>query len=148
MSTYHNNTVLTVWMINKAGGLIYFKEFSSFHSQLSSNDALIIASTLQSVHAISAGILPNSGGFTHIFYERNEKEGKNAFWLYLFQTPTGLKFMLTVPAKFLDAQAFLRKVYELYVDYALKNYYYTLEMPVRSEQFDYQLLKLVNANRK
>lgn len=35
--------------------------------------------------------------------------------------------------------ALLRRVYELYADYALKNPFYSLEMPIRCELFDEHL---------
>ncbi|NXT93744.1 TPPC4 protein, partial [Anhinga rufa] len=37
--------------------------------------------------------------------------------------------------------ALLRKIYEIYSDFALKNPFYSLEMPIRCELFD-QNLKL------
>jgi hypothetical protein len=147
-------TVYTVWVINKAGGLIFFREFStSPHRKLSANDTLVIASTLQSVHALTGTMLCNAkassssgsnsflpappAGFTRITY-------RNAYALHCLATPTGLKFMVTCGPRvpIADAQALLRRVYELYVEYALKNYFYTPDMPIRCEQFDFQLNKL------
>ena len=144
--------IYTVWVINKAGGLVYFKEFQSFHSKMTSNDALVIASTFQSIHAISVQLFPDTSGFSKIVYNSAGPDSPSSFTLHLFQTPTGLKFMCTTTnspsltskhSSYPDGQSFLKKVYELYVDYALKNYYYMPEMPIRCEQFDYQLDRLV-----
>jgi hypothetical protein len=143
--------IYTVWVINKAGSLVYFKEFQPFHSKITSNDALVIASTFQSIHAISIQLFPDTLGFSKIVYNSGSSDPSATFTLHLFQTPTGLKFMCTTTNSpsptgkhsIQDGQSFLKKVYELYVDYALKNYYYTLEMPIRCEQFDYQLDRLV-----
>jgi len=67
------------------------------------------------------------------------------FILYCLQSPTGLKLMLTAsPDTSVDScKSSLKKIYELYIDYALKNPYYKLEMPIRSEIFEHQLVKSV-----
>ena len=36
-------------------------------------------------------------------------------------------------------EALLRKIHEIYADYALKNPFYSLEMPIRCELFDEHL---------
>lgn len=138
--------IYTVWVINKAGGLVYFKEFQPFHAKISSNDALVIASTLQSVHAISTRI--HASGFKRITITPKHTAG---YTVHIFHTPTGLKFLATCTPSDTQVEAFLKKVYELYVDYALKNYFYTPEMPIRCDQFDHHLAKLVtttNNNKK
>lgn len=40
-------------------------------------------------------------------------------------------------------EQFLKKMYELYADYALKNPFYSLEMPIRCELFDTNLQALL-----
>ena len=35
-----------------------------------------------------------------------------------------------------NAETVLKKVYELYADYVMKNPFYSLEMPIRSEKFE------------
>jgi len=39
----------------------------------------------------------------------------------------------------------LKTIYELYADYVLKNPFYELEQPIRCEQFDIQLDRLVSS---
>ncbi len=39
----------------------------------------------------------------------------------------------------LRLEILLRKIYELYADYVLKNPFYSLEMPIRCELFDQNL---------
>ncbi len=39
----------------------------------------------------------------------------------------------------------IRRVYELYADYVMKNPFYQMEMPVRCEAFDRELLKYIRA---
>lgn len=52
---------------------------------------------------------------------------------------SGVKFMLISDPKHIGVDALLQKVYELYSDYALKNPFYSLEMPIRCELFDEHL---------
>jgi trafficking protein particle complex subunit 4 len=42
-----------------------------------------------------------------------------------------------------NVEAILRKIYELYADYVVKNPFYTPDMPIRCERFDTALAKLV-----
>lgn len=42
----------------------------------------------------------------------------------------------------------LKKIYELYADYALKNPFYSLEMPIRCELFDTHLQALLDQVEK
>lgn len=42
----------------------------------------------------------------------------------------------------------LRKIYELYADFALKNPFYSLEMPIRCELFDTNLQALLETVEK
>ena len=39
----------------------------------------------------------------------------------------------------------LRRVYDLYCDYVLKNPFYEVEMPIRCELFDQNLFRLINS---
>lgn len=42
----------------------------------------------------------------------------------------------------------LKKIYELYADYVLKNPFYSLEMPIRCELFDANLQSLLEQMEK
>ena len=42
-----------------------------------------------------------------------------------------------------NVESILRKIYELYADFVLKNPFYTPDMPIRCERFDTALQKLV-----
>ncbi|RLV93708.1 hypothetical protein DV515_00013397 [Chloebia gouldiae] len=53
----------------------------------------------------------------------------------------GIKFMVLADPRQTGIDALLRKIYEIYSDFALKNPFYSLEMPIRCELFD-QNLKL------
>jgi hypothetical protein len=96
-----------------------------------------------SVHAITAQIspVPNSSGI--------EVLETDAFRLQCFQThtgrphhaslTTGTKFLLITEPRQPNVDTVLRRVYELYSDYVMKNPFYQLEMPIRCEEFDRHL---------
>jgi trafficking protein particle complex subunit 4 len=57
-----------------------------------------------------------------------------------FNTQTGIKFLLfTDTLQTGVTEATMRRVYELYADYVMKNPFYQLEMPVRCDMFDRKL---------
>jgi trafficking protein particle complex subunit 4 len=61
------------------------------------------------------------------------------FKLYCFHTITGLKFIAIADSKQPNVETFLRKAYEIYADYALKNPFYLMDQPIRSDLFDFNL---------
>ncbi|KAF7625273.1 hypothetical protein AFLA_002145 [Aspergillus flavus NRRL3357] len=61
------------------------------------------------------------------------------FRLTCFQTLTGTKFLLFTDPMMGNIDVVMKKVYELYADYVMKNPFYQLEMPVRCEAFDRHL---------
>lgn len=63
------------------------------------------------------------------------------FRLQCFQTLTGTKFLLFTEPQQPNVDTILRRVYDLYSDYVMKNPFYQTEMPVRCEAFDRGLLK-------
>ncbi|NXI56002.1 TPPC4 protein, partial [Chloroceryle aenea] len=89
--------------------------------RLSSNEKLMLASMFH-----SSGI---------------EMLETDTFKLHCFQTLTGIKFVVLADPRQAGIDSLLRKIYEIYSDFALKNPFYSLEMPIRCELFD-QNLKL------
>ncbi|XP_038817090.1 uncharacterized protein LOC120018145 isoform X2 [Salvelinus namaycush] len=61
------------------------------------------------------------------------------FKLHCFQTLTAIKFIVLTDPRQSGIDALLRKIYEIYSDFALKNTFYSLEMPIRCELFDQNL---------
>lgn len=59
--------------------------------------------------------------------------------LYCFHTITGIKFIAVADSRQQNVEPFLRKTYEIYSDYALKNPFYLLDQPIRSDLFDLNL---------
>ncbi|GAA5916840.1 hypothetical protein JCM6882_006370 [Rhodosporidiobolus microsporus] len=128
-SSVSSSTSFGLWIINKAGGLIYSRTYAEGLAQLNSNDYLILASTFHSIHAIAARISPTPGSSG---VETIEAE---TFKMTCLQTPTGIKFVLLTTPSHPSPDAVLKRVYETYADH-LKDPFYTVEMPIRSETFD------------
>uniref|UniRef100_A0AAA9TG80 Trafficking protein particle complex subunit n=1 Tax=Bos taurus TaxID=9913 RepID=A0AAA9TG80_BOVIN len=59
----------------------------------------------------------------------------------LTKVGSGIKFVVLADPRQAGIDSLLRKIYEIYSDFALKNPFYSLEMPIRCELFD-QNLKL------
>ncbi|KAJ6014328.1 hypothetical protein N7540_008919 [Penicillium herquei] len=158
-----SRAVFSLIIINKAGGLIYQREFQAGLRKLSTNDYLVLAGTFHGVHAITRSITPKlplqntaspvasspgtsaptTSGFSYpnpgvpvsgIEYLETDK-----FRLTCFQTLTGTKFLLFTDPMTGTVETIVNKIYELYADYVMKNPFYQLEMPIRCEAFDRHL---------
>jgi len=112
-----------LFIVNKAGGLIYSRELTP-GSRLAGNELLMLASTFHSLHAISKQLAPvASGGIAVV--------DAPTFSLHCMESPTGVKFFVTARPQTPNVPGFLRKAYELYADYVLKNPFYEIDMPIR-----------------
>ncbi|KAF8929003.1 Sybindin-like family-domain-containing protein [Dissophora ornata] len=131
--------IFSIYIINKAGGLVYNKDYSEGLSKLTSNEYLVLAGTFHGVHAITSKIspVPGSSGI--------EMLETDTFRIHCFQTLTGTKFLLVADPQQPSIDHTMKKIYEVYSDYCVKNPFQNPEMPIRSEQFDVHLLKLVKA---
>ncbi|KRZ61062.1 Trafficking protein particle complex subunit 4, partial [Trichinella nativa] len=97
---------------------------------LTANEKIILSSMFHSFHAIGAQLSPclGSGGICQLITD--------TFRLQCFQSYTGLKFLAICDLCTGDLEPLLHRLYELYSDYALKNPFYSLDMPIRCELFD------------
>uniref|UniRef100_L7M539 Trafficking protein particle complex subunit n=1 Tax=Rhipicephalus pulchellus TaxID=72859 RepID=L7M539_RHIPC len=101
--------------------------------RLTTNERIVLASTFHSFYAIASQLSPEpkSSGI--------EVLEAGAFRLHCYQTVTGIKFIVLADARQASLEPLLRRLFELYADYALKNPFYSLEMPIRCELFDTNL---------
>ncbi|KAF9098244.1 hypothetical protein BGX29_000027 [Mortierella sp. GBA35] len=131
--------IFSIYIINKAGGLVYNKDYSEGLNKLSSNEYLVLAGTFHGVHAITSKIspVPGSSGI--------EMLETDTFRIHCFQTLTGTKFLLVADPQQPSIDLTMKRIYETYSDYTVKNPFQNPEMPIRSEQFDVHLLKLVKS---
>lgn len=131
--------IFGLWVINKAGGLVYHRSFGDGLPQLTANEYLIIAGTLHGIHAITSRLSPTgpSSGTQVI-------EGET-FKLNILLTHTGTKFILLTSLVEPTADAMLQKVYEIYAEAVMKNPFHTPEMPIRTEGFDTKITALLGS---
>ncbi|KAI2466379.1 Sybindin-like protein [Annulohypoxylon bovei var. microspora] len=161
--------VLALTVINKAGGLIYNRTFGEGLNQLNTNDYLVLAGTFHGVHAITARLNPLKG----LTYSQQQQQApltaggvpiptrpeppsglevmeSENFRLQCFNTLTGTKFLLFTDTMQTNVDLTIRKIYDLYSDYVMKNPFYQLEMPIRCEAFDRKLnsyIREINSSR-
>lgn len=111
--------IYSIYILNKAGGLIYQADLNPGLSKLSVNDYLVLAGTLHGVHAIATRLRPEnahgnqedpasinasiiSTGKAHTPDSNRlglQSIETDYFSLYIFQTLTGIKFFIvTSPA--------------------------------------------------
>ncbi|KAJ7461485.1 transport protein particle complex subunit [Mycena latifolia] len=129
--------IFGLWVINKAGGLVYQRNFAEGLAQLTSNEYLVLAGTLHGIHAITSRLSPmgSSSGAQVI-------EGES-FKMTILLTATATKFVLLTSLTEPNPDNVLQKVYEIYSDAVMKNPFHTPEMPIRSEGFDTRIAALI-----
>ncbi|KAK3394048.1 Sybindin-like protein [Podospora didyma] len=148
-------TIFALIIINKAGGLIYNKTFHEAGlNKISTNDYLVLAGTFHGVHAITTRLNPvkapsNRTSMQSGILTRPDPpsglevlESEN-FRLQCFTTLTGIKFLLFTDTTQANVDLTIRRIYEMYSDYVMKNPFYQLEMPIRCDMFDRKLLSYI-----
>lgn len=110
--------------------------------KMTTNEKIFLASMFYPLFAIACQLSPEpkSSGI--------EILEADTFTLHCFQTLTGVKFIVISETGLSGIDILLRKIYELYSDYALKNPFYSLEMPIRCELFDNKLQALLDVVEK
>lgn len=97
------------------------------------NEKIVLASMFYPLHALAVQLSPDQGS------SGIQELETDTFKLYCTQTVTGVKFLVVCDPKQMGIEQLLDKIYELYADYALKNPFYSLEMPIRADLFDQNL---------
>jgi len=110
--------------------------------KMTTNEKIFLASMFYPLFAIASQLSPEpkSSGI--------EVLEADSFSLHCFQTLTGVKFMLISEVGSTNIEILLKKIYEFYSDYVLKNPFYSLEMPIRCELFDIKLKGLLEQIEK
>ncbi|CAE1225188.1 TRAPPC4 [Acanthosepion pharaonis] len=101
--------------------------------KLTTNEKIMLASMFHSLYTISCQLSPEprSSGI--------EMLETDTFKLHCFQSMTGIKFIALTDPRQVGVDQLLKKLYEVYSDYALKNPFYSLDMPIRCELFETNL---------
>eukprot|EP01100_Stratorugosa_tubuloviscum_P014626 TRINITY_DN7943_c0_g1_i2.p1 TRINITY_DN7943_c0_g1~~TRINITY_DN7943_c0_g1_i2.p1 ORF type:complete len:139 (+),score=42.01 TRINITY_DN7943_c0_g1_i2:55-471(+) len=133
--------VFSLYIINKSGGLIYQSDFSKDAAKHPPNTHLRLGSTFHSMYTIASRIGPmgNSSGIQIL--------ESDSFRLQCLQVPTGTTFFIIASKNHNGLENLLRIIYELYVDYVLKNPFYELEQPIHCQLFDMNLEKLLRTDK-
>ncbi|XP_013380242.1 trafficking protein particle complex subunit 4 [Lingula anatina] len=101
--------------------------------KLTVNEKIMLASMFHSLFAIGSQLSPepHSSGI--------EVLETDVFKLHCFQTMTGIKFIVLTDLRQGAVDGLLKKLYEVYSDFALKNPFYSIDMPIRCELFEQNL---------
>ncbi|CCG22445.1 Trs23 protein [Candida orthopsilosis Co 90-125] len=163
----------SILILNKAGGLIYQNEIQPGLSKLTANDYLVLAGTLHGVHAIGSKLTSTINSTTSSKSAEDSNSQHNAqilstgrqmssnsnrtglksvetdlFNLYIFQTVSGLKFVLvTMPnldsVEVQRTNDLFKHLYVAYSDYVMKNPFYSMDMPIKSSLFDAKVREIL-----
>ncbi|XP_063700720.1 trafficking protein particle complex subunit 4 [Culicoides brevitarsis] len=110
--------------------------------KMTTNERIYLASMFYPLFAIASQLSPEpkSSGI--------ELLEADTFKMNCFQTLTGVKFIIVTKTFQIGIDLLLRKIYELYSDYVLKNPFYALEMPIRCELFEKNLKEILDQVEK
>lgn len=110
--------------------------------RLSSNQKIMMASMFHSLFAISVQLSPvhKSSGI--------RKLETDTFVIHCNQTKTGVKFVVLSDAYQSGVESLLHRLHAIYSDFALKNPFYSLEMPIRAELFDSHVVSAIELTEK
>lgn len=105
---------------------------------LKTNEKIMLASMFHSLFAFGSQLSPetNSSGIHTM--------ETDSFKLHCHQTLTGVKFVILTDPRQAHVDSILKKLYEVYSDYALKNPFYSLDMPVRGDLFLHNLQQVID----
>ena len=100
---------------------------------LRTNEKLMMASMFHSLYTIAVQLSPepHSSGIQVL--------ETDTFKLHCYQTLTGIKFLVLTDPGQGGVDGLLKRIYECYADFGLKNPFYSLDMPIRCELFDQNL---------
>jgi len=102
-------------------------------AKITTNEKIVLASMFYPLYALAVQLSPEQGSSGILELE------SDTFKLHCTQTLTGIKIIVIADLKQTGIDQLLEKTYELYADYALKNPFYSLEMPIRADLFQNNL---------
>ncbi|RNA44481.1 trafficking particle complex subunit 4 [Brachionus plicatilis] len=109
---------------------------------LTTNDKLVLTGRFFGLYSLAWQLSPvaHSSGIEQIETDQNR--------LYCFHTITGFKFIAITDSRQQNVENFLRKSYEIFSDYGLKNPFYLNDQPIKSDLFDFHIqLSVDNIDR-
>lgn len=131
--------ITAIYIISSNGSLIF--DYHSQPSNLNADKNIVLASLFYACYANSEQIGLSFAHPDQPSYQLHQSIGiktleAHNFRLDCFETMTKVKFVvisdLSIPGG-VNKQDLLKKIYELYADYVMKNPFYTLNMPINSD---------------
>ena len=121
--------MFALYVVNKHGSLLYQNDIVHRSQPSSTNDRIRWASTFHALSAMAAEISPVKSDSP----KGIESVNFGDFVLHCKQTMTGMQFILIANSLVTGKMAseILTAVYQVYADYALKNPFYSMDMPIR-----------------
>ena len=133
-----SNMLLSLYIVNRAGTLVFHRNLNPSLPKLSSNEYLRVGSTFHSLHELAKQAAPiQSGGIL--------KLEANNFSLQCLQTLTGMKFVIITETGAPSLDRVLERIYQFYSDYVLKNPFYEFGLLIKCHLFDEKLEMLYNS---
>lgn len=137
---------LLLLIVNKNGSLIYDKQLSN-KVNLNSNELIQSAAIFYAMHAISWKLTPETlvlKSNLKLINQGIEIIEAESVKLLCHQTLTKLKFIFVTDYDTSEQDSYIkfRKLYDIYSDLVSKNPFYELEMPIRLDLFDAEVIKL------
>jgi len=133
----------SLYIINKMGGLIYHRSFTKGLPKLDVNEYIFIGSAFYGISKLANEVAPvppplqtQHSGIQMLLTD--------TFLLHSLQTQTGVRFFVVADPNASHLEQSLKGVYDLYTDCVLKNPFYVNDQPIKSEQFEYGLEKLLS----
>ncbi len=148
--------VFSMYILNKAGGLVLQRdfigekdaEFKNFRRP-EGNQYLTLASTFHGLHAIAKQLSPQaalSSISKNVQPSGIELVTLSTTQILCFTSPTLVKFFILLQAsdkKEIEKSKLGQRVYELYADYVCKNPFYEMDQPIQCKLFDDKLSELM-----
>lgn len=106
--------------------------------KITTNEKIVLASTFYPLYQLAVQLSPDQGS------SGIQELETDTFKLQCNQTLTGVKFIVVSDKTQQGVDQLLDKIYELYADFALKNPFYSLEMPIRENLFEEHLIVAID----
>ena len=123
----------SMYIMNKAGSLLFQKDFSAAMKPMKTNEKIMLSGLFHGLCAFAGQLSPTSDSSGIALMHAD------TFQLQRLTTLTGMQFIVLADPHHSRLREFLERVYQLYADYALKNPFHAMDMPIRSELFEAHL---------
>ncbi|KAI5713342.1 trafficking protein particle complex subunit 1 [Diaphorina citri] len=133
-------TVYNFYLFDSFGTLLYYAEWNRLkHSGMPrEEEGKLMYGMLFSLKSFVSKISPLDSKTGFLSYKTTK------YALHLYETPTGLKFVLNTDVQAQDVRKFLASVYsKVYVEYVVKNPLINPREPIKSDLFQNALDALV-----